>query len=288
MRLVPILVLGVALASGCGDDSSDAAADGQAQVVVTHSILGDVVQSVVGDEIDVEVVMPPGVDPHEFAPSSRQVEAMSDADLLVINGAGFEAGLDGAIGAATDAGVELFTFADHIALLDEDPHFWTDPSRMATAVEALATALVGAGVAADHADEYAADLRALDRDLGDALAAIPADRRVLVTNHEVFGYFADRYDFDVLGTVIPANTTQAEPSAADLDDLADTIRQTGVPAIFAETSSSANLADALADSVGDIEVVELFSESLGDDGSGAETYIEMMRTNTERVAEALG
>jgi zinc/manganese transport system substrate-binding protein len=119
------------------------------------------------------------------------------------------------------------------------------------------------------------------------VATIPDDRRTLVTNHEVFGYFAARWGFEVVGTVIPAGTTQAEPSSAEVEALAEVVEGAGVPAIFAETSSPTALADALAESVGDVEVVELFSESLGEEGSGGETYAAMMRTNAERIAEAL-
>ena len=127
----------------------------------------------------------------------------------------------------------------------------------------------------------------LDGEVERTLSAVPGNRRTLVTNHEVFGYFADRYGFDVVGAVIPAGTTQAEPSAEQLDELAHTIEEQHVPAIFVETSSPTRLADALADEVGDVDVVELFSESLGDEGSGGETYAAMMRTNARRIADAL-
>jgi zinc/manganese transport system substrate-binding protein len=120
------------------------------------------------------------------------------------------------------------------------------------------------------------------------LAPVAAEDRVLVTNHEVFGYFADRYGFEVLGTVIPSGTTGEGASAADLAELVQVVEDAGVPAIFADTSSPARLADALAAEVGDVEVVELFSESLGEPGSGGETYLEMARTNAERIADALG
>ena len=135
--------------------------------------------------------------------------------------------------------------------------------------------------------DYMAALEGLDTEVEQDLAAIPAERRRLVTNHEVFGYFAQRYGFEVVGAVIPAGTTQAEPSSAEVEALADVVEEAGVPAIFAETSSPATLADALAETVGDVRVVPLFSESLGDEGSGGATYVEMMRTNAERIAEAL-
>ena len=291
MRQSLTLVLaGLAVLAACADDT--ASGDGRPTVVVTTSILGDVVGAVVGDVAKVEVVMPVGADPHDFAPSARQAEAMAGADLLVQNGAGFEAGMDDVIDNAADADVEVFTFADHVELLGDDPHVWTDPSRMADGVQALGARLVeleGIDDAAISAqtDAYLAALAELEAGMDDVLAAVPAERRVLVTDHEVFGYFADRFAFEVVGTVIPSTTTDAAPSAADLDALADTISEAGVPAIFTEHGQSDELADALADEVGDVEVVALFAESLGEPGSGAETYVEMMRTNADLIVGAL-
>jgi zinc/manganese transport system substrate-binding protein len=163
---------------------------------------------------------------------------------------------------------------------------------MADAAEALGdelAALDGIDAEAVRAatDDYVAELGRLDAEVNSIVATIPDDRRTLVTNHEVFGYFAARWGFEVVGTVIPAGTTQADPSSAEVEALAEVVEEAGVPAIFAETSSPTTLADALAETVGDVEVVELFSESLGEEGSGGETYVDMMRTNAERIAEAL-
>ena len=120
-----VLSLALFVLASCGN--GDAAGDERPTVVVTTNILGDVVQQVVGDLADVEVIMPLGSDPHDFAPSTRQAEAMAEADLLVVNGAGFEEGMADLI----DAGAPTFTFADHVELIGDDPHLWTDPSRMA-------------------------------------------------------------------------------------------------------------------------------------------------------------
>lgn len=177
---------------------------------------------------------------------------------------------------------------------DVDPHVFTDPDRMADVAAGLAEFLADAVPALDspaateRADEVVADLHALADDVETTLAAIPDDRRVLVTNHDVFGYFADRYRFEVVGVVVPGGGTGGEASGAELDALAEVVRVEGVPAIFADVSAPTRLADALAAEVGgDVEVVGLFTESLGGAGSGAETYDEMMRTNAERIAEAL-
>jgi zinc/manganese transport system substrate-binding protein len=294
------VVAGLLAMAGCGGDDSAAAGEDVPHIVVTSTILGDIVATVAGDAADVDVLLPIGADPHEFAPSVRQAEDMAEADLLVQNGAGFEGGLADTIAAAEDAGVPTFTVVDHVDLLpldegsDEggpyDPHVWTDPSGLVPAVEALGARLqelTGDPTVVDRASAYVDELEALDGDIENTLSDIAPEDRVLVTNHEVFRYFADRYDFEVVGAVIPSMTTGDQPSAADIDELSATIAAEAVPAIFAETTSGADLAEALAETVGDVEVVTLFTESLGEPASGAETYLEMMRTDAELIDEAL-
>lgn len=309
------------VAAGCGSDTSDTASGGTPTVVVTTSILGDIVENVVGDEATVEVLMPAGVDPHEFELSAAEAAQLQDADVIVANGLGFEAGMADALDAAEDAGVPLIEVApglDPLSLADGahaheeegsheeeahgeedagealDPHVFTDPARMADGVEQLATSLgaevpaLAGGVVAEQAAAYAEDLRAVDQEIEDQLRAIPADQRVLVTNHEVFAYFADRYDFDVVGTVVPSGTTLAEPSSQELTELAEVVEENDVPAIFADASSPTDLAEALAQESGlDVEVVALFTESLGEPGSGAETYLDMLRANSAAITAAL-
>ena len=327
MRRHPLIATAVAaglLAAACGEDESsagDTSGDGGPTIAVTTTILGDVVASLTGDLAEVEVVMPANADPHEFQPSARQAAAVREADVLVANGAGFEEGLEDTIAGAEDDGLVVFEAIEHVETLEVgdddhaeegddhaddtpeegddhghegvDPHFFTDPARVATAAEALAGFLADEVPALDtdefrdHAATYVAELRALDGEVEATLAAVPAERRKLVTNHDVFTYFADRYGFEIVGAVIPSTTTQAAPSAGEIDELAATIATEGVPAIFADTSSPADLADTLADEAGDVAVVELFSESLGDAGSGADTYAGMVRTNATRISEAL-
>ncbi len=290
MRTVLSLTVLAALLAGCGDDAAAGSADG-AHIVVTTSILGDVVQELAGGDAEVEVLMPPGSDPHSFAPSARQAAALRDADLVVVNGLGFEAGLVDTIDAAEDDGVEVVAATDAVA--GDDPHFFTDPARMIRAVEHLASALAASVDGLDgpaferRVDAYLAELEALDVEVEGLLAGVPAARRTLVTNHDVFGGFAERYGFAVLGAVIPGGTTLAEPSGADLAALADLIAAAGVPAIFAETSAPTRLAEALAAEGTDVEVVELYSESLGGPGSDGATYLDLVRANAQRIAAAL-
>jgi zinc/manganese transport system substrate-binding protein len=296
MRSVLNLVLAASLlgAAGCGGGERAAVAgEDHPTVVVTTSVLGDMVRNVVGDQAVVKVIEPIGADPHEFSPSARQAEAMAGADLLVVNGAGLEQSMRGVI----DDAHAVFAVADHVHLRtvgsSVDPHVWTDPHEMAGAMRAL-----GAQVAALHgvdratverqAETYAHRLDALDAEITRTLAPIPAASRKLVTNHDAFGYFAARYDLRVVGAVIPSLSTDAGASASDLEALAALVTAAHVPAIFAETTQPAKLARALADEAGGaVQVVELYTESLGKPGSGADTYVGMLRTDADRIVEAL-
>ncbi|GAA1859973.1 metal ABC transporter substrate-binding protein [Microbacterium koreense] len=173
-----------------------------------------------------------------------------------------------------------------------DPHFWHDAARMAEAAE-----LIGAELGEVTGDDaYVAcgtevhdTLLETDAQVREILSAVPAERRVLITDHDAFGYFADAYDFEVVGTVIPSGSTLAEPSSAELTALVETVNTTGVPAIFSNNANPTDLVDAVAEEAGtDVEVVELFVGSLGEAGSGADTYTGMVTTNAQRIADALG
>ena len=235
---------------------------------MTTSILGDIVGEIVGDAASVEVVMPVGADPHEFAPSARQAEAIAGADLLVQNGAGFEAGMADVIDNAADEGSTCsrspITSSSSVTIRTCGPirrglpPVWRRWARVWRRSRA-STPPRSRRRPTPTSPRWPSSRSELD----DVLAGLPSERRVLVTDHEVFGYFADRFDFEVVGTVIASTTTDAAPSAADLDALAATIRDAGVPAIFTESGHSDDLADALADEVGDVEIVALFAESLG-------------------------
>ncbi|MDE0267696.1 MAG: metal ABC transporter substrate-binding protein [Acidimicrobiaceae bacterium] len=173
-----------------------------------------------------------------------------------------------------------------------DPHVWFDPVRVSSALPDLAERLVAdAGLDETAVDEcldaYQAELVALNNEIEQMLEQVPNANRKLVTNHDSLGYYANRYGFSVVASIIPGTTTMAETNPARLEELAETIEETGVKAIFAETMLATGDADALASEVGDIKVVSLFTGSLGPEGSGAETYIGFLRTNTERIVEAL-
>ncbi len=174
---------------------------------------------------------------------------------------------------------------------DFDPHVWWDPARMAAAVPLIADALADAGVDRTAletcSDRYLDELDALDTEVAAIVAPLPTGQRVLVTNHDSLSYFADRYGFEVVGSVIPSSSSLAATSPAELDALAADIEATGVPAIFADTQSSTDDADALANRIGDVEVVSLLTGTLDEPGSAAGTYAGWLRQNVETIVDAL-
>jgi zinc/manganese transport system substrate-binding protein len=301
-----VLALGSA---GCGDDGDTAVeGGGQPTVVVTTTILGDVVENLADGQVDVVTIMPVGADPHDFRASAEQVAEIGEAEVLIVNGGDFEEGLLDVIESVEEDGVPVFEALSAVDTIEfgasehdhahdhdsADPHVWTDPTRMAVAVDAIAEFLVlnVDGVDADalraSADAYAAELEDLDTEVVDTLAPVDEDDRVLVTNHDSFGYFADRYEFEIVGTVVPSGSTTDGTSAQELAELTEVIEQRGVRAIFAETTTSDELAQTLAAEVGDdIAVVELYTGSLGEPGSDGDTYVAMTRTNAQRIADAL-
>ncbi|WP_030106159.1 zinc ABC transporter substrate-binding protein AztC [Actinoalloteichus caeruleus] len=288
----------VVAATGCSTADAD-----HGEVVVTTNILGDITRNIIGDQAEVTVLMRPNADPHSFGISAREAALVERAGLLVHNGLGLEEGMLRHVAAAEESGVPVVSAGDHADPIDytsdesrgePDPHFWTDPVRVVAVVEEITDRVVEHVDGVDeeavraNADAYRAELEALHEEMAERFAEIPVDRRQLVTNHHVFGYLAERYDFEVVGAVIPSGTTLASPSASDLESLAGAVRDAGVPAIFADSSQPDRLAQVLADHVGlDVAVVPLFSESLSAEGEGAETYLDMMRANTDSISQGL-
>jgi ABC-type Zn uptake system ZnuABC Zn-binding protein ZnuA len=180
----------------------------------------------------------------------------------------------------------------------EDPHVWFDPVRMADGVRLLAAELaeVDDHLDADEweqrGDAYAEEVLAVHEELVELFASIADDDRKLVTNHDALGYLADRYGFEVLGTVIPGSSTQAEADARQFSQLIRTVEEAQVTAVFAENTDSTTLAEQLASEVAgrgdlEIEVVRLYTDALGEPGSGAETYLDLLRTTGQRITDAL-
>ena len=290
-----------ALAAACGGQNDAGQAGGApslgaALVVATTTVLADVAQSALCDGVTVETLLSPGQDPHSIELSSRKAADLRSADLVLANGLELEEGFTDVLLDTRDAGTRVLFVGERLDPLPAgtdgafDPHVWMDPLRMIGAVGLIVQELEAA-TGVDHsacASGYIAELERLDRRVASLLAQLPADARRLVTNHDSLGYFAERYAFEVVGTVIPGGATLAEPSARDLVDLIDAIERARVPAIFSDASASAALARIVAEETEpSVEVVTLFTGSLGAPGSGAETYLGLISTNAERISNAL-
>ena len=280
------------------------------RIVATTNVLGDLVSQIVGDRAQVQALMPVGVDPHEFQPSSSQVAAMAQADLVVANGLGLEEGIldllttlegDGANVLWVGELVEPLPFDREGGICNVsdgemaegscDPHVWLDPVRMIEASRAIGEALEVIDPAVDWSagvDGYVAELEGLDTDVRELIAAIPPTDRLLVASHEALGYFATRYGFEIVGTVVPGGSTLADPSSAQLEELVRVIDSLGIPAIFAESLSPTILAEAVAsEAAHPVDVVVLYTGSLGAPGSGADSYVGMILTDARLIVDAL-
>ncbi len=288
----------VLLASACGDSSGPGDAGDRLTVVATTSILGDVVRNIVGDDVAVQVLMPIGADPHDYQPSAQQVAAVSGADLVVANGLSLEESLNDVLESAIGDGANILEIGPSVDPIERsgtdgewDPHVWLDPLRVAEAVDVIGAELSRLDSAVDwevRAADYAAELRTLNTSIEDILAAIPPANRLLVTNHDSLGYFAQRYGFEVVGMVIAGGSSLAAPSAGDLAGLVEVMIDREVPAIFTESTDSTVLAESVAaEAGGDIAVIEIYTGSLGEPGSGAETLAGLLLTNARRIAAAL-
>lgn len=320
--LLAVALSGTLVVSACGDDVVSENGSARPTVVATTGIWADVVRNLTCDGLaSVETVIPTGGDAHAFEPSLADRDRMEDAALVVMNGLALEEGLSDTLDAVAEAGTPVFAIAEHVDRIQQygedgpdgepdhagetdheeehdhehegaDPHVWLDPVRVSTALSSLAEELV-TNTALDAAavdaclTAYQQDLAALDTEVEEIVAAVPEHDRLLITNHESLGYFADRYRFEVIGTVIPVPSGLAETSPVQLQQLAELIDTHGVRAIFAETQQSTADADALADQVGDVEVVTLYTGSLGEPGSGADTYAGLLRTDARLIADAL-
>ncbi|MEV6278542.1 zinc ABC transporter substrate-binding protein AztC [Nocardia sp. NPDC051832] len=298
IRVIACLAVLLPALSACSGDGGD-----RKGIVVTTNILGDLTRNIVGDAVPVTVLMPAGADPHSFAISARQAAEIEQAALVVHNGLGLEEGVARNVAAAVESGVPALSVAEKLDPInysaDEaggkpDPHFWTDPQRVRRAVELISARVladvdgIDAAAVRERTTGYLAELDRLDQWMTQQFAAIPAEKRKLVTNHHVFGYFAQRFDFTVVGAVIPSGTTLASPSASDLSKLADAIRAAGVGAIFVDSSQPDRLARVLAERVGlHVRVIGLYTESLTEPGQGAGSYLEMARANTEDIVRGL-
>jgi len=287
-RVLATLTTALVLPVGaCG--AEEGAAGGRTTVVATTTQAADMAREVGGSRVRVIGLLGPNADPHDHELRPGDVKALADAALVVRSGGELDEWLQGAVESA-GSGAPVLTLIDRVRRLGEDPHWWHDPRNGVLAVGAIAEALARAdpGGAPDYerrARDYTARLEALDAAAARCLAAVPAAARKLVTTHDALGYLARRYEIEVVGTVIPSLSTQAQPSAGDVAKLVETIRRERVRAIFAESSVEPKVEQAIARETGARVGRALWADTLGPAGSDGATYLGSLRANTASLVE---
>ena len=296
-------------------------------IATTTNLIQDWVENVGGDRVEVTSIIPHDVDPHAFKPTPKDLKGIEASSLFILVGNQYEESwVQDAVNNTNQVSVELSTeiwgylntmddlddhddhdkdhddHEDHDKDHDDhaghdhgdhgyDLHFWHDPTKVVSAIDAISQALVkmdpgSAEYYIDNASRYKQELVDIDKWISSELSVIPDERRVLITNHETMGYFADRYDFEVLGSVIPGFSSSPEANAKDLAKLMDVIEEHNVNVLFGEPQMREKLANSIASDSG-VTVAVLHSEVLGAEGSGAETYIDMLKVNVGIIVDSL-
>jgi zinc/manganese transport system substrate-binding protein len=306
-KIITLFITTGFVLSACASQSSSGV-----QVVVSTNILGSVVSDIVTCAGGTSTtLMPIGASPHDFTVSSRQAAQMAESDLIILNGLELESALEPVIENIVSEGGRVLSVGqfidplpvpektgdDHAHEEDDhahgefDPHFWLDMSRMAKAATVIGEELLDITNDSKYetcAESVSTEILNAEKSAQQQLSAIPSTNRLLVVDHESFNYFAEAYDFEVIGSLIPAISDSAQPISEDLAALVKIIQARKVKAIFVSTEVAEKLADALSGEIGSsVNVVRLYEGSLGETGSGAETYIKMMQFNVQALSEAL-
>lgn len=287
-------VLLVVLLSACAGQPASVSGEATPVILASTPLLADVTRRVAGDRVQVESLLPVGSDPHSYQPTPQDAAKISDSRLILVNGAGYEQFLETLL---ENAGGETTIVEAASGILPRqeagaiDPHLWLDPNHMIVYVENIRDALTrfdpaGQTVYSANADAYIADLQTLDSWIQEQVGQIPAEKRLLVTNHEALGYFAERYGFTIVGTVIESFSSDASPSAQQLAALIEQVRTSGAPAIFLDAGDNPAFAEQIAEETGVKVITDLHLESLTE-GAPAATYIDLMRHNVTAIVGAL-
>ncbi|MBE0672692.1 MAG: zinc ABC transporter substrate-binding protein [Anaerolineales bacterium] len=304
--IIVTLTLAALFLTGCG--SAPQNSDSAVRVLASTSILADIAQHVAGDRLPVDSLLPIGADPHAYQAAPSDVTKIAESDLLILNGVEYEhfiepllenAGGERIIIEAT-AGLEPHPAGGHADEAESgtgheheagDPHMWLDPNLVIKYVENIRDGLIqvdadGAEIYRANADAYIIRLKDLDAWIIEEVNMIPAERRLLVTNHEAMGYFAERYGFKVVDTILPSFSSEASASAKEIVAAVEAIKSSGAPAIFLGEVENSDLANQIASETGVKVVDTLYLESLTD-GDPAPTYIDMMKHNVTQIVNAL-
>jgi zinc/manganese transport system substrate-binding protein len=276
-----------------------ALAEDRIKVVATFSILGDLARNVGGDRADIATLVGPNGDAHVYSPSPADAKKIADAKIVIVNGLGFEGWISRLVKASgskvpvvvASKGVKpRLMEGGHGHDHDSDPHAWQSVANVKTYVANIRDALVAADPAGKatyeaNATAYLGKLDALDQEVRDTVAKIPAERRRIITTHDAFGYFKQAYAVEF---VAPQGvSTESEASAKDVAKIITQVRRQKIPAVFMENVSDPRLLKQISDETGAKVGGTLYSDALTDANGPAPTYIEMIRHNARTLSAAL-
>ncbi len=303
------LILLASLSCGCA--SAAIPASGKTATAV-ETFLADIAQNIAGDRLQVHALIPYGIDPHEFDPAPKDMVIVSESDLLIVNGGGLEGWLADAL--QTVGGNRVLVTASQgltsrqtagasstptpgaaspaSSAANIDPHFWMNPLLIKTYVANILEGLIRIDPSNEtlfrqNASGYISKLDRLDQWVLSQVALIPPDQRLLVTDHDDLGYFADRYGFQLIGAILPSVSPDAEPSASQIAALIGQIRSTHAKAIFLDTGANTQLADQISQETGCRVVTGLYIHSLTPAGGNAPTYLDLIKFDVTLIVEAL-
>jgi manganese/iron transport system substrate-binding protein len=299
--LITIGILTILGLSSCSFPTGDNAESSDRPLVVsTSTIIADLTTQIGGDEIEHQGILQPGSDPHVYEPTPKDTVALETADLIFYNGFNLEPGLIRLINAA---GINAQKFAvgevvkpldfEYQGQIEPDPHVWGDVENAIAMVEAIRDRLIELSPEdkaefTANAGELIAELKRLDTWILQQIQTIPPDKRQLVTTHDAFQYYTHAYGLIMAGTLIGISTEE-QPSAQTVKNLANSIKDSKIPAIFAETTINPQLIKTVAAEAGvTLAPQELYSDSVGAAGSDGDTYIKMLVANTRSIVESLG
>ncbi len=297
--LVVSIVVAILIAGCTALGSSGSSPSGSLHVLATETFLGDIAQNVAGQRLKVDALLPVTVDPHEFQPTPQDAIKISQSQVLIVNGLGYETWLTKSL---QDSGGQRMLVVASAGLTpnpdpsgehpDGDPHMWMNPLNVVHYVDNIRDALskadpAGKDVYAANAQAYGARLKDLDAWIKGQVAQVPPEKRLLVTNHDALGYFAQAYGFKVIGAIIPSVTNESSPSAQQMASLIDTIKSSHAPAIFLDINENQNLATQIASESGAKVVTDLYVETLSAPAGPAAAYIDMLHHDVTDIVNAL-
>jgi ABC-type Zn uptake system ZnuABC Zn-binding protein ZnuA len=287
-KLMRSVVLIIMMLSGVLTACVPTSTSPSTEVIAVESFLADLTRDVAGETLPVDALIPAGIELHGYQPSTQDIARLSRAKVIILNGAGLEPWLEEVVTNASQNAI-IIEAAKGIPLIKDDPHVWLDPILVKTYIENITAGL--SVYDENHRAEFLQNaentkhkLDELDIWIKQQVKAIPQSRRILVTNHESLGYFALRYGFTLIGSIIPSADASAEPTAQNLATLVERINSSRAPAIFLEAGSNVQLAEQLQKETSIKVIVGMYTHSTD---ANAPTYFEMMRSNVQKIVSAL-